>query len=219
MIPGAAKFKCWTLNNSSHQHDHLEYLFPRLATGVKLINSPLVIFNTVTDDDAEDYEDLEEGIQSLQTELAEVLLRIHPPPATIPATPTSQYPVTSIDLNDDTLSSLCPNLVASASRKKCNVGKVLMLTMGYSKKDGPKLLQMRESITDIFEMSVKKWRKHLETSSCCKVWSRPTHYITSIDRCWSWIGSQRRKFLQFRYFCRTTNTHFTPTHNTPLLYQ
>ena len=31
-----------------------------------------------------------------------------------------------------------------------------MLTMGYSKKDGPKLLLMRDSMTDIFELSIKE---------------------------------------------------------------
>ena len=103
----------------------------------------------------------------------EILLRIHPPPTTIPAIPTSQHlSVTSIDINDDASRSLSPDFVASVSKRRRDIGKVLLLTMGCSKKDGPNLLSMRDSMTDIFELTAKAMAEALGNVLMSQSWEQ-----------------------------------------------
>ena len=59
-------------------------------------------------------------------------------------------------MNNDAASSLGLNNAMSAKKRKREIGKVHLLTMGYSKKDGAKLLPMSDAMTEIFNLGVKE---------------------------------------------------------------
>ena len=92
------------------------------------------------------------GIQALKAEATEALLRLNPPPQTIPLTPAGSLPPGEIDYEDPiTSDQTCPKTM----RLRRNLGKLRLFTMGYTPDEGVKLLELRPTIVELFSLGPK----------------------------------------------------------------
>ena len=127
-------------------------IIPKVPKGMTFVDSPHFDLDIVSPDAEEDDDNMAAGIQALKAEATEALLRLNPPPQTIPLTPAGSLPPRDIDFEDPiTSEQTCPK----AMRLKRNLGKLRLFTMGYTKDDGAKLLQLRPEIIKLFSLSTK----------------------------------------------------------------
>ena len=127
-------------------------LMPKVPKGMTFVDSPHFDLDIVSPDAEEDDDNMSAGIQALKAEATEALLRLNPIPQTIPLTPAGSLPPRDIDFEDPITSEhTCPK----AMRLRRNLGKLRLFTMGYTKEEGIKLLQLRPAIIKLFSLSPK----------------------------------------------------------------
>jgi hypothetical protein len=125
---------------------------PKVPKGMKFVDSPHFDLDIVTPDMEEDDDNLLADIHALKAEATEALLRLNPIPQTIPPTPGGSMPPRDIDFEDPiTNDHICPK----AMRLKRNLGKLRLFTMGYDRDSGTKLLQLRPTIIELFNLAPK----------------------------------------------------------------
>ena len=56
----------------------LEKIYPRLSQGIQLRGTPYVTLTAVSEDDIEDYEELDKSVSNLRSELEALVLKITP---------------------------------------------------------------------------------------------------------------------------------------------
>ena len=104
---GAIKFNLDIQKVAVINKTTLKRMFPKLPTGLKLIESPCVNFTSITEDDIDDCEDIHQGIQLLlRAEISDALVHLDPPPQPIPATPTSQPILVHIEIDGGSIMGL-----------------------------------------------------------------------------------------------------------------
>ena len=106
-------------------------LIPKIPKGMTFANSPHFDLDMVPPEAEEDDENMAAGIQALKREAMEALLRLNPPPQTIPLTPAGSLPPREIDYEDPIASDqTCPKTM----RLRRNLGKLRLFTMGYTRR-------------------------------------------------------------------------------------
>ena len=117
---------------------------------MKFVDSPHINLNFVTAGMEEDDANLLVGIQALKAKVMEALHCLNPTLQTIPPTLTGSLPPAQIDFEEYITND---NGSPLAMRLKRNLGKLRLFTLGYTKKDGPKILSLRPTITKLFSLA------------------------------------------------------------------
>ena len=103
-------------------------------------------------DSKEEDENLASGIASLKADISESLLHLSPPPQAIQATPTSQPPMLNIDYEGDLIMG-DNGATPVGMRVKCMLGKLYLFAISHSADEGPNLLTLCDSITELFGLT------------------------------------------------------------------
>ena len=92
-------------------------------------------------------------MSNLRSELEALVLKINPPVNVFPSAPGNPI---GAQIDCSTEDSVSHDQITTAQKMSRNIGKVHLLTMGYSPTDGARLMPMTEAMEDIFTLGVKE---------------------------------------------------------------
>ena len=131
----------------------LDKIYPRLSQGIQLRGSPYVTLTAVDEEAVEVSGDLEQSVNTLRDELEALVNKINPPVNMLPLAPGNPIGAHIDCSNEDSISD---DIITTKQKMSRNIGKMHLLTMGYSPTEGAKLNDMTEAMEEIFALGVKE---------------------------------------------------------------